>query len=193
MKKIGRYNYTTLRGRIIILAIFLALTIMLILINDSKILGRADTYFRNAEIARFMDASSIFVFISGMLATLLGALGLYDAFKFITSNHSYSHAIFSVLMVILGILMGFLGIMTNFKLFQLNNIVVSRTASELNGLYIFREMLISIGVGAIMNIIRTLSDRSIKKRYDKSIENDEDKRKRKKELFNALNFKDIDE
>ena len=181
-KKIKALGYTSLKGRIIYTAITLIVIFIGIKIIDSKSLHTYNLNFRTSEVGQYLDLMSIFVFVYSMYFMLYSSLGVYDAFDFMTSHHSYSPLIFTVIMVALGVMMAFTGIDTIGRMFEMNGLLVARHANTFSGTYLFASALKAVLYSVLMYVVRVASTFVMKKQNEHLMKNNMDMRSRRERL-----------
>ena len=181
-KKIKALGYTSLKGRIIYTAITMIVIFIGIKIIDSKSLHTYNLNFRTSEVGKYLDLMSIFVFVYSLYFMLYSSLGVYDAFDFMTSHHSYSPLIFTVIMVALGVMMAFTGIDTIGRMFEMNGLLVARHANTFSGTYLFASALKAVLYSVLMYVVRVASTFVMKKQNEHLMKNNMDMRSRRERL-----------
>lgn len=181
-KKIKALGYTSLKGRIIYTAITMIVIFIGIKIIDSKSLHTYNLNFRTSEVGQYLDLMSIFVFVYSMYFMLYSSLGVYDAFDFMTSHHSYSPLIFTVIMVALGVMMAFTGIDTIGRMFEMNGLLVARHQNTFSGTYLFASALKAVLYSVLMYVVRVASTFVMKKQNEHLMKNNMDMRSRRERL-----------
>ncbi len=181
-KKTKALGYTSLKGRIIYTAITLIVIFIGIKIIDSKSLHTYNLNFRTSEVGKYLDLMSIFVFVYSLYFMLYSSLGVYDAFDFMTSHHSYSPLIFTVIMVVLGVMMAFTGIDTIGRMFEMNGLLVARHANTFSGTYLFASALKAVLYSVLMYVVRVASTFVMKKQNEHLMKNNMDMRSRRERL-----------
>ncbi len=181
-KKIKALGYTSLKGRIIYTIATLIVIFVGIKIIDSKSLHTYNLNFRTSEVGKYLDLMSIFVFVYSLYFMLYSSLGVYDAFDFMTSHHSYSPLIFTVIMVVLGVMMAFTGIDTIGRMFEMNGLLVARHANTFSGTYLFASALKAVLYSVLMYVVRVASTFVMKKQNEHLMKNNMDMRSRRERL-----------
>lgn len=181
-KKIKAFGYTSLKGRIIYTLVTLIVIFIGIKIIDSKSLHSYNINYRTSEVGQYLDLMSIFVFVYSLYFMLYSSLGVYDAFDFMTSHHSYSPLIFTVIMVVLGVMMAFTGIDTIGRMFEMNGLLVARHANTFSGTYLFASALKAALYSVLMYVVRVASTFVMKKQNEHLMKNNMDMRSRRERL-----------
>lgn len=181
-KKIKALGYTSLKGRIIYTIVTLIVIFVGIKIIDSKSLHTYNLNYRTSEVGQYLDLMSIFVFVYSLYFMLYSSLGVYDAFDFMTSHHSYSPLIFTVIMVALGVMMAFTGIDTIGRMFEMNGLLVARHANTFSGTYLFASALKAVLYSVLMYVVRVASTYVMKKQNEHLMKNNMDMRSRRERL-----------
>lgn len=181
-KKIKALGYTSLKGRIIYTIVTLIVIFVGIKIIDSKSLHTYNLNYRTSEVGQYLDLMSIFVFVYSLYFMLYSSLGVYDAFDFMTSHHSYSPLIFTVIMVALGVMMAFTGIDTIGRMFEMNGLLVARHANTFSGTYLFASALKAVLYSVLMYVVRVGSTYVMKKQNEHLMKNNMDMRSRRERL-----------
>lgn len=181
-KKIKALGYTSLKGRIIYTIATLIVIFVGIKIIDSKSLHTYNLNYRTSEVGQYLDLMSIFVFVYSLYFMLYSSLGVYDAFDFMTSHHSYSPLIFTVIMVVLGVMMAFTGIDTIGRMFEMNGLLVARHANTFSGTYLFASALKAVLYSVLMYVVRVASTYVMKKQNEHLMKNNMDMRSRRERL-----------
>lgn len=181
-KKIKALGYTSLKGRIIYTIATLIVIFVGIKIIDSKSLHTYNLNYRTSEVGQYLDLMSIFVFVYSLYFMLYSSLGVYDAFDFMTSHHSYSPLIFTVIMVVLGVMMAFTGIDTIGRMFEMNGLLVARHQNTFSGTYLFASALKAVLYSVLMYVVRVASTYVMKKQNEHLMKNNMDMRSRRERL-----------
>lgn len=181
-KKIKLLGYTSLKGRIIYTIATLIVIFIGIKIIDSKSLHTYNLNYRTSEVGQYLDLMSIFVFVYSLYFMLYSSLGVYDAFDFMTSHHSYSPLIFTVIIVVLGVMMAFTGIDTIGRMFEMNGLLVARHANTFSGAYLFASALKAVLYSVLMYVVRVGSTFVMKKQNEHLMKNNMDMRSRRERL-----------
>lgn len=181
-KKIKALGYTSLKGRIIYTLVTLIIIFIGIKIIDSKSLHSYNLNYRTSEVGKYLDLMSIFVFVYSLYFMLYSSLGVYDAFDFMTSHHSYSPLIFTVIMVVLGVMMAFTGIDTIGRMFEMNGLLVARHANTFSGTYLFASALKAVLYSVLMYGVRVASTFVMKKQNEHLMKDNMDMRSRRERL-----------
>ena len=185
MKKIDKNKlkgYTSLKGRLITTALTLVLIYIGIRIIDSKSLHNFNLTYRNSEVGKYLDLMSIFVFVYSLYFMLYSSLGVYDAFDFLTSHHSYAPLILTIIMVVLGVLMAFTGIGTIGRMFEMNGLLVSRHQNTFSGIYLFGLALKAVAYSLAMYGVRVASTYVMKKQNEHLMKHNMDMKSRRERL-----------
>lgn len=181
-KKIKALGYTSLKGRIIYTLVTLIIIFIGIKIIDSKSLHSYNLNYRTSEVGKYLDLMSIFVFVYSLYFMLYSSLGVYDAFDFMTSHHSYSPLIFTVIMVVLGVMMAFTGIDTIGRMFEMNGLLVARHQNTFSGTYLFASALKAVLYSVLMYVVRVASTFVMKKQNEHLMKDNMDMRSRRERL-----------
>ena len=181
-KKIKALGYTSLKGRIIYTIVTLIVIFVGIKIIDSKSLHTYNLNYRTSEVGKYLDLMSIFVFVYSLYFMLYSSLGVYDAFDFMTSHHSYSPLIFTVIIVVLGVMMAFTGIDTIGRMFEMNGLLVARHANTFSGTYLFASALKAVLYSVLMYVVRVASTYVMKKQNEQLMKHNMDMRSRRERL-----------
>ena len=181
-KKIKALGYTSLKGRIIYTIVTLIVIFIGIKIIDSKSLHSYNLNYRTSEVGQYLDLMSIFVFVYSLYFMLYSSLGVYDAFDFMTSHHSYSPLIFTEIIVVLGVMMAFTGIDTIGRMFEMNGLLVARHQNTFSGAYLFASALKAVLYSVLMYVVRVGSTFVMKKQNEHLMKNNMDIRSRRERL-----------
>lgn len=190
MKKYSKGNffgYNTLKGRLLFALIFGALIAIDITIIDTKALHSLHLNYRTAEVEKYIDLMSIFVFVNGVLFMFYSSMGVYDAITFMTSEKVYAPKIFFLAMIVLGICQAFMGIDTVMRLFEMNALIVNRDANTYKGVYLFGAAIKCLLYSLLMYAIRMISEFRMRKSNEKMFRENHELRHRKKQLEDFLN------
>lgn len=190
MKKYSKGNffeYNTLKGRLIFALVFGALIAIDIAIIDTKALHSLHLNYRTAQVDKYIDLMSIFVFVNGVLFMFYSSMGVYDAITFMTSEKVYAPRIFFFIIVVLGIFQAFMGIDTVMRLFEMNALIVNRDANTYRGVYLFGAAIKCLICSLFMYAIRMISEFRMRKSNEKMFRENHELRHRKKQLEDFLN------
>lgn len=179
-------NYNTLKGRLIFAVVFGLAIIIGIKIIDTETLHNINLNLQNKAVGKYLDAMSIFVFVYGVMFSLYGAMGIYDAMTYITSEKAYAPKVLFFLIGILGFLQGLTGTDMIVRLLQMNGMLVQRHANIFSGIYLFTPAIKCLIYSLIMYVIRLSTDYFNRKQYEKLMEENQEMRDRKKQLEEFL-------